>query len=78
MWKNKENVDDCFTFSVDDYVILGEVSEEINSKNITEIIEMYKPNAFQVRMYEDLTLAGINVDKKFLTKFASMYSVEGV
>lgn len=78
IWKNKENVDDCFTFSVDDYVILGEVSEEINSKNITEIIEKYKPNAFQVRMYEDLTLAGINVEKKFLTKFASMYSVEGV
>jgi hypothetical protein len=59
-------------------VILGEVEEEITPNNITEVIEKYKPNAFQIRVYEDLTLGGINVDKKFLTKFASMYSAEGV
>jgi hypothetical protein len=78
IWKNSENLDDCFTFSVDDYVILGEVEEEITPNNITEVIEKYKPNAFQIRVYEDLTLGGINVNKKFLNNFASMYSAEGV
>ena len=78
IWKNSENLDDCFTFSVDDYVILGEVEEEITPNNITEVIDKYKPNAFQIRVYEDLTLGGINVNKKFLNNFASMYSAEGV
>ena len=78
IWKNKENLDDCFTFSLDDYVILGEVEEEITPNNITEVIDKYKPNAFQIRVYEDLTLGGINVNKKFLNNFASMYSAEGV
>ena len=77
-WCNKDNVEDCFTMSLDDYVILGEVTEEITSNNITEIIEKYKPNAFQIRQFQDLTLSGINTNKNFLMKYASMYYVEGV
>lgn len=78
IWKNKENLDDCFTLSLDDYVILGEVTEEITTDNITKIIKKYKPNALQIRQFQDLTMPGIKTNGNFLLNYASMYYVEGV
>lgn len=78
MWKNQENINDCFTFSIDDYVILGDVSEEITPNNITEIIEKYKPNALQIRQFQDLSIPNISTNGNFLMKYASMFYVEGV
>lgn len=77
-WKNKENLEDCFTFSLDDYVILGEVVEEITPDNITDIVDKYKPNAFQIRQFQDLSMPGINTKGSFLMKYASIFYVEGV
>ena len=78
IWKNKENLDDCFTLSLDDYVILGDVPEEITSANVTKIIKKYKPNAFQIRQFQDLTMPGIKTNGNLLLNYASMYYVEGV
>lgn len=78
VWKNKENLEDCFTFSLDDYVILGEVVEEITSDNITKIIKKYKPNSLQIRQFQDLTMPGIKTNGNFLLNYANMYYVEGV
>ena len=78
IWKNKENLEDCFTLSNDDVMILGEVKEEITPNNITEIIDKYKPNAFRIRQFHDLTFKGINTSGDFLNKYASILSVEGV
>lgn len=77
-WIAKENLDDCFTLSVDDYVILGEVTEEITPNNVTKIIQKYKPNAFQIRLHDDLNLKGIHANGNFVLNYASMYYVEGV
>lgn len=78
IWRNAENLEDCFTLSVDDYVILGEVTEEITSNNITEVLDKYKPNAMQIRQFQDLSMPGINTNGNFLMKYASMFYVEGV
>lgn len=78
VWKNNENLEDCFTLSVDDVIILGEVKEEITPSNITEIIDKYKPNAFRIRQFHDLTFNGINTKGIFLNQYASILSIEGV
>lgn len=45
-----------FTFSTGDYIIKGEVTEDlITLDNIKKIIAKYKPNAFEIRFFKDNT-----------------------
>lgn len=58
-----------FTFSLGDYIILGEVKEvDINTKNIVQIINKYKPNSFEIKYFKDNTRVG----------FLNHYHLEGV
>lgn len=58
-----------FTFSLGDYIILGEVKEaDINTKNIVQIINKYKPNSFEIKYFKDNTRVG----------FLRHYHLEGV
>lgn len=58
-----------FTFSLGDYIILGEVKEaDINTKNIVQIINKYKPNSFEIKYFKDNTRVG----------FLKHYHLEGV
>lgn len=75
-WK-QGNMDECFTISADDYVILGEVSEEITPNTLLNVVSKYEPNACKIRLFEDLTLKGF-IASSFLEQYASMYYVEGV
>lgn len=45
-----------FTISTGDYVIKGEVEEDIvNPQNIQTIIRKYRPNAFEIKYFKDNT-----------------------
>lgn len=44
-----------FTFSPGDYIIRGEVSEEITPETVQRVVEKYRPDAFEVQLFKDNT-----------------------
>lgn len=46
---------DGFTFSPGDYIIRGEVPEEITPDNVQAVVERYRPDAFEVQKFRDNT-----------------------
>ena len=76
-WKEAGMQDVAFTVSLDDYIILGEVPENITSQNIVTIMKKYEPNACKIRLFEDCTFKGLQLNG-FLQQYASIYYVEGV
>jgi hypothetical protein len=79
IWKLVENLEDCFTLSLGDYIFLGEIVEEVTSQNISALIQQYKSNVIQIKDFSDYTLpdAGYSFRGGFLFKYASIYVVEG-
>ena len=79
IWKNVENLEDCFTFSLDDYVFLGELAEDVTPNNIHQLIQAHKGKVFQIKRFDDLSLSDGSFSSKggFLMKYASIYYVEG-
>lgn len=45
-----------FTFSPGDYIILGEVAEEITPETVQAVVESRRPDAFEVRLFKDNTV----------------------
>lgn len=76
----KGNMDTCFTVSPDDYIIRGEVEEEITAANIVKTLAKYEPNMCKIKLFEDLTFGGDGVDHRhgLLEQYANIYYVEGV
>lgn len=48
-WKDMESHETGFTMSSGDYIILGEVEEEIDSSNIVEVMNKYGEDVCQVK-----------------------------
>lgn len=45
-----------FTFSTGDYLILGEIEEEIiTPQTVLSIVQKYRPNACEIRLFKDNT-----------------------
>lgn len=76
-WITPANRDSYFTVSLGDYVILGEVSEEITPETLREIVKKYEPQACQVKSFRDLTNSGIHSSTQGLMRFAEILSIEG-
>lgn len=77
-WKKAENRADSFTLTTGDYIVRGEVTEEVNASNIKAVIRNYEPDAFQIKSFRDATKgAGFNATKAGIMRFAEMYYVEG-
>lgn len=72
----KSDTSNSFTISQGDYLIVGEVDENITSMNITKVLSGYQ-KVCKVRLFEDLTFSGIETSG-FLQQYADMYYVEGV
>lgn len=45
-----------FTFSPGDYIIRGEVEEEITPETVQAVVESRRPDAFEVRLFKDNTV----------------------
>lgn len=43
-----------FTMSQDDYIVLGEITEEVTANNIMQIVQKYKPDICTVKIYRYL------------------------
>ncbi len=46
---------DGWTVSLGDYVIKGEVQEEVTPLTVQQIVNQHRPDAFEVRMFQDAT-----------------------
>lgn len=47
-----------FTFSPGDYVLKGEITEEITAETVQSIVSQHRPDAFEVRLFRDNTGTG--------------------
>ena len=61
-WKNIEDKKGYYTLSNQDIIILDEVQEEVDVKNIIEIKNSYEPNTCEIRSIE-------KVDQKLSVNF---------
>ena len=61
-WKNIEDKKGYYTLSNQDIIILDEVQEEVDVKNIIEIKNSYEPNTCEIRSIEQ-------VEQKFSSKY---------
>lgn len=50
----KESMDG-FTFSTGDYIIRGEVTDEVTPNTVQSIINAHKPEAFIIKLFQDNT-----------------------
>lgn len=77
-WKKAENRNDAFTLRTGDYVVKGEVTEEVTAANIKKVINQYEPDAFQIQSFRDATKGdGFTHSTSGILRFAEVYYVEG-
>lgn len=75
-WKDKQDKENYFTVSENDYVVLGTVNEDITANNIVNVMKSYEPNCCKVRIFDDRR---ISADMNgLLQKYASHLYIEGV
>lgn len=47
-----------FTFSPRDYIIKGEITEEVTAETVQSVVSQHRPDAFEVRLFRDNTGSG--------------------
>jgi hypothetical protein len=52
-WKTLTNKDDYFTVSVGDYIIMGDVEEDVNANNIVKVTQKYGEDVCLVRHHNE-------------------------
>lgn len=68
----------CFTIRQGDYIVRGEVSEEITASTLKKVIPLYEPDAFQVQVFRDATKGkGFIHSTAGIMRFTEAYIVEG-
>lgn len=76
-WLSPDKRDSHFTIRQGDYIIRGEVVEEITPETIRAIVELYEPEACQVKTFRDLTNAALGYRAVNLMRFAEILEIEG-
>ncbi len=74
----KKHATEGFTIRPGDYVVKGDVSEDIDAANIKKIMNLYEPDAFQVQVFRDATKGeGFTHSTDGIMRFVEVYYVEG-
>lgn len=69
---------DGFTLRAGDYIVKGEVTEDITASTLRKIINYYEPDAFQIQAFRDATKGdGFTHSTAGIMRFAEVYYVEG-
>lgn len=67
-----------FTLRQGDWLVRGEVAEELDASNVRKVLAQYEPDAFQVQHFRDLTKKeGFVHTTEGVMRFAECYYVEG-
>lgn len=79
VWKNSDTRDDAFTIREGDYIVRGEVTEEIDTATtLKAVMKLYEPDVFQVQSFRDATKGeGFSHSTAGIMRFAEVYYVEG-
>ena len=77
-WSRLEDTRGRFTLRHGDYVVRGEVTEDVDASNVRQVVAAYEPDAFQVQHFRDLTRRnGLHHSGAGVLRFAECYYVEG-
>lgn len=77
-WRKHENRKDAFTLQPGDYIVRGEVTEELDATNLRKTLKAYEPDVFPIQLFRDATKgAGFDHSTEGIMRFSEMYYVEG-
>lgn len=77
-WRKTENRAEAFTIRNGDYLIKGEVEDEITAANVKQVVKLYEPDAFQVQTFRDATKGdGFSHSTDGVMRFTEVYVIEG-
>lgn len=72
------NREDAFTLRAGDYVVKGEVAEDVTASTIKSVVKSYEPDAFQIQAFRDATKGeGFDHTNNGIMRFSEVYYVEG-
>lgn len=77
-WRAAENRDDYFTVRTGDYVILGEVSEDVTASNVLQIVKAKGSDAMQVKAFRDLRDDSVSYQRADFKAIMETLYMEGV
>lgn len=77
-WKAAGNRDAYFTIRTGDYVILGEVSEDVTASNVLQIVKAKGGDAMQVKAFRDLRDPSVNYPSAGMESIMETLYIEGV
>lgn len=78
VWKAAENRDAYFTVRTGDYVILGEVTDDVTASNVLRIVKAKGGDAMQVRAFRDLRDPAVSYRAPGMEAIMETLYIEGV
>lgn len=77
-WKAAENRDAYFTIRTGDYIVLGEVTEDVTASNVLQIVKAKGGDAMQVKAFRDLRDTSVSYPSEGLESVMETLYMEGV
>lgn len=77
-WKAAGNRDAYFTIRTGDYVVLGEVSEDVTASNVLQIVKSKGGDAMQVKAFRDLHDPSVSYPSAGMESIMETLYIEGV
>lgn len=77
-WKAAENRDAYFTVRTGDYIVLGEVAEDVTASNVLQIVKAKGDDAVQVKAFRDLRDDSVSYSSAQLERMMETLYIEGV
>lgn len=77
-WKAAENRDAYFTVRTGDYVILGEVAEDVTPQTVLQIVKAKGTDAMQVKAFRDLRDDSVSYQRADFESIMETLYMEGV
>lgn len=77
-WKAAGNRDAYFTIRTGDYVILGEVTDDVTASNVLQIVKSKGNDAMQVKAFRDLRDQSVNYPSAGMESIMETLYIEGV
>ena len=60
-WRNADGREQFYTLRTGDYIVRGEIIDNVDTSNIRTIVADFEPNAFQVRAWRELTIPDLRI-----------------
>lgn len=76
--KDRDTRTEAFTLRTGDYILKGEVTDDVTASTIKAIVRDYEPDAFQIQTFRDATKGdGFEHSTDGIMRFTEVYYCEG-